>query len=290
MIIERARYDVADELYRACQQTKPGAGAALCSKNATWFACLREAVRHTRESDMPARDWINGLHTAMAAAGIDWAPGRHRGRLSSRHIVRLVGQRSEVTGKAIKARPGSLKRAAIEASELMAQEEQSPKRPRRRTVTFGEDIPFARLPRLLQEAFEKVDKLFEKGHQGVRAHYQIARHCLLRQLETPACNLLLLLVLTVASSTVTPQVALGEDSFSAAPKRKDPLVLAATMVTRMLWFLHPSAFPWDKDDRGVLRVAEMTKKIGMYFMLPRLPSPSLATPPPTPLWHRSRVC
>ena len=73
---------------------------------------------------------------------------------------------------------------------------------------------------------------------------------------------MLMLALTIASSTVTPFVAVGKDVISEAPKQKNRPMLAVSMVTRMLWFLRPEAFPWEKDLKGVLRVSEMTKKIG----------------------------
>ena len=42
----------------------------------------------------------------------------------------------------------------------------------------------------------------------------------------------------------------------------DPRFLAATLPTRMLWFLHPQDFPWYEDNDAVLGVPEMTKKMG----------------------------
>ncbi len=45
-------------------------------------------------------------------------------------------------------------------------------------------------------------------------------------------------------------------------KRKDLDILAANMVTQMLWYLQPSKFPWTKDDWGILCIKEMTKKVG----------------------------
>ncbi|KAJ9412797.1 hypothetical protein QL093DRAFT_2570104 [Fusarium oxysporum] len=59
----------------------------------------------------------------------------------------------------------------------------------------------------------------------------------------------------------TPEVRPNTKGFSVTAKRRDPALLAANMVTRMLWFLRPEAFPWDKDQDTVLRVSEMTKKI-----------------------------
>lgn len=74
---------------------------------------------------------------------------------------------------------------------------------------------------------------------------------------------MLMLALTMAGSSVTPQVKEDERCFSAAEKKKSPAMFAANLVTRMLWFLKPTSFPeGTKDERGVMRISEMTKKIG----------------------------
>lgn len=86
----------------------------------------------------------------------------------------------------------------------------------------------------VQKSNDYIDRLFQRGDASVRDHYQMARSCLVGCLGDPACDLMLMLVLTVAASTATPQVAPNEHAFSAAPKHRDPAILAATMVTRML--------------------------------------------------------
>ncbi|KAF5239888.1 hypothetical protein FOXYS1_15478, partial [Fusarium oxysporum] len=82
-------------------------------------------------------------------------------------------------------------------------------------------------------------------------------------LEDPLCDLMLMLTLTITASSATPEVRPNTKCFNVTTKRRDPALLAANMVTRMLWFLRPEAFPWDKDRDSVLRVSEMTKKIGV---------------------------
>ncbi|KAL6354246.1 hypothetical protein LRP88_12580 [Fusarium phalaenopsidis] len=67
----------------------------------------------------------------------------------------------------------------------------------------------------------------------------------------------------LGSSSATPEVRPNTKAFNVTTRRRDPALLAANMVTRMLWFLRPEAFPWDKDRDSVLRVSEMTKKIVM---------------------------
>ncbi|KAL6154894.1 hypothetical protein ACJQWK_11937 [Exserohilum turcicum] len=71
---------------------------------------------------------------------------------------------------------------------------------------------------------------------------------------------MLMIVLTLASSSVTPTVAPKAQAFSAGPK-KDSSMFTASLVTRMLWSLRPEAFPWDTNNGTILRVADMTKKI-----------------------------
>lgn len=99
-----------------------------------------------------------------------------------------------------------------------------------------------------------------RGNLKILEHYHVARNCLERSLGDPLCDVLLMLVLTFSASSVTPTVAARSHHFEAGA-RKDPGLFAASMVTRMLWFLHPEAFPWERDDGMVLCVSEMTKKI-----------------------------
>ncbi|KAK1613482.1 hypothetical protein BDP81DRAFT_412077 [Colletotrichum phormii] len=71
-----------------------------------------------------------------------------------------------------------------------------------------------------------------------------------------------MIVLTVCSSSETPEVAPGARTFSAAPKRKSPAQLALVMVTRIIWFLYPASFPWAKSASGTAYdIAKITKKI-----------------------------
>jgi hypothetical protein len=113
----------------------------------------------------------------------------------------------------------------------------------------------------VEDGFRQHEKLFRTGNQGILEHYQTARQCLAECLGDPVCDVMLMLVLTMASSSVTPTVLPKAREFSAGPK-KDSAIFAATLVTRMLWFFRPECFPWDLDGGVVLCVPEMTKKIG----------------------------
>jgi hypothetical protein len=133
-------------------------------------------------------------------------------------------------------------------------------------VEFGCAIPFDAIPQLVEDGFRQQEKVFRKGNRSILEHYQTARQCLAESLGDPLCDLMLMLVLTLASSSVTLTVTPTAHEFSPGPK-KDRSMFAANLVTRMLWFYKPECFPWDADDGVILRVSEMTKKIGKVSLL-----------------------
>lgn len=65
-------------------------------------------------------------------------------------------------------------------------------------------------------------------------------------LENPRCDLLLMLALTVCSSSERLDVKENEHHFSVSDKPNNPTMLAACLVTRMLWFLRRESFPGAK--------------------------------------------
>jgi hypothetical protein len=263
-VTTKAREDFAKELYATCRDQKLLYSTKFASPNATWFALLRGAVQNTDEEAVSGREWIDGIATAMSMVGIEWTLGSHRGKLTSRQVINLAGH---VRGRQIlAARPGSLKRAAMEAQWKMDQQDQGAKRPRRRVIDFGQPLPFTSVPPLVLEGFQKLDRTFENGNIRIQAHYLAAHSCLVLSLGEPLCDLMLMLTLTMAASSATPTVASYGRTFEAASKKKDPAMLAANMVTRMLWFLKPGAFPWDDSSRA-LSVNEMTKKMGKHLGL-----------------------
>lgn len=128
-------------------------------------------------------------------------------------------------------------------------------------IDFGYTIPFSEIPQIIEEGFKACRLQFADGDQRILAHYETARECLAHVLGNPLCDLLLMIVLTLSSSTVTPRLPVGEREFKDGP-RKDPKMFSVSLTTRMLWFLCPSRFPWETDDDNILQVPEMAKKIG----------------------------
>jgi len=189
----------------------------------------------------------------MRANEIECVPGTHRGRPSFRSVVRLIGYSAPL--KVLSAPVGSLKRLAMEAEH-----EAKRARPAKRRVDFHHDIPFTRPPDLVRKGFEALNRQFAKGNQRILEHYQVAYNCLESCLGDPLCDLLLILVLTLASCSVTPTVAPQSHDFSVG-NSKDSAQFAAALTTRMLWFLRRDHFPWQENGGPVLPVSEMVKKI-----------------------------
>src|SRR5512146_960941 len=239
-ISTKARRDLAVEIYDACTGKKTSQPAAISSMHATWLPMLRAAILHTSGDVVSADQWVDGLATAMAVSGVEWTPGSHRGKLTCARVIRLGG--AVVDTPVLTARPGSLKRAAIEASQQLEAAEGRSKKAKRRVIGFGCKVPFERLPKLVEDGFERLGRIFEKGDRRILDHYQAARNLLERCLGDPLYDLMMMLTLTVAASSATPQVAPGSRGFSAAARRKEPELLAANMVTRMLWFMRPQSF------------------------------------------------
>lgn len=192
-----------------------------------------------------------------------WAPGAHHGRLTCTRILQLAGVAKPK--QLILAPLGSTKRNAIEAEMRWKTEEQQPKRARRRIIDLGYKLPFQVVPKLILDGFAQHYKTCEQEDTpAVGNHFQAAHSCLISLIAENdwRCDLMLMLALTVASSSVTPKVNKSKLEFEAANRKKEPDRLAAMLVTRMLWFLKPKAFPSEGNENGILSTRNMTKKMG----------------------------
>jgi hypothetical protein len=247
-----SQQDFAARVYRGCLTNDAATKGALAAPHSTWFAVLHAVFTFTPAERVNEDQWLSGLAAALRSNEIECMPGVYRSRLTSQRVVRLVG--AMAPPRVMAARPRSLKRKAMEAELRVLQPL------KRRVIDLGA-IPFTRLPPLVAEGFAKLAKTFATGDQKVAEHYHVAQTCLEELLERePLCDLLLMLVVTLASSSATPTVLGKGKGFEKGPQ-KDAGQFAANMATRMLWFLRPEAFPWDKDAGMVLRVSEMTKKM-----------------------------
>ncbi|KAH7183772.1 hypothetical protein BKA60DRAFT_671607, partial [Fusarium oxysporum] len=238
-MVLRTRRDFAEEIYTALA----GAGKkgqvgveAIAPTHSIWPSILQAAIQHTRGAFATKEQWVLGIAAAMVSTRIEWVPGSHRRRITHLQVIQLVGAAT------------SAKRRALEAEARIIAEPLGTKRVKlRQRIDLGCEIPFKQIPDIVDKGFAEIQRIFAKGDQ----------HCL----GDPLCDLMLILTLTITASSATPEVQPNTKAFSVGTKRRDPALLAANLVIRMLWFLRPDCFPWEKDAGQVLRVSEMTKKI-----------------------------
>ena len=219
----KARCDFAEEIYNACLEGDETTWQAVASKNATWPSILREAIRSTSKVDVTAREWIDGIAKQMAEAGIDWVPDCHCKRLTSRRVILLdkIHRYKRPQMMLLTGPPGSLKRAAMEAELRLTAEEHVPKRKRKRRIDLGSEIPFKKVPKAVQEGFAKLEGYYTKTDLSAVRHLTLAYSCLVDCLGDPLCDLMLMLALTFAACTVTPQIGEGEAEFRPTKKKED---------------------------------------------------------------------
>ncbi|PON20643.1 hypothetical protein TGAM01_v210517 [Trichoderma gamsii] len=108
-----------------------------------------------------------------------------------------------------------------------------PKRVKRQRIDFGCKIPFERVLDLVQAGFNEVRRFNED--QKVLDHYATAYCCLESCLGDPLCDVMLILVLTMAASTETPDVKVNSIIFSVG-SRKEPSLLWRTWSQRCFGF------------------------------------------------------
>ncbi|KAG6108615.1 hypothetical protein E4U13_006377 [Claviceps humidiphila] len=259
----KSAHDFARDLYASCRGTSKADGQAFTTKKSTWHVIICNAIRLTKKKDVSRDDWIDGLACAISSAGIQWVPGQYKGRLTSMEVLELVGPPKN--RKILTAPRDSLKRKAAEAEEQWSRENQQPRDPRRQIIHFGCAYPFTAVPKLILDGFAAHQKVHRLKTPRVANHYEAALSCLLRWVGQDGCNLMLMLVLTLAASSKTPKFDFEKRQFEAAPMERNREQFAATLVMRMLWFVFPSDFSEIEGVNGRVSIKEMMKKTGYYY-------------------------
>jgi hypothetical protein len=115
------------------------------------------------------------------------------------------------------------------------------------TIDLGYEVPFTSVPSVIKEGFyAEIDRVIKRD-MGLAEHYQTALNCLADHRESWQCELLLMLVLTVFSSSVVPSVTAESRVIDVGPRKTDTRQFTANLVTHMLWYLYPKEFPWDNN-------------------------------------------
>ena len=74
------------------------------------------------------------------------------------------------------------------------------------------------------------------------------------------CDLLLMLVLIIASSFITPTILPSKHEFEVGAL-KNTSSFVANLATRILWFLHSNHFTTASSNSIMLSITKMMKKI-----------------------------
>ncbi|KAF5228591.1 hypothetical protein FAUST_10982 [Fusarium austroamericanum] len=230
--------------------------------NSQWPIILGSAIRHAPQHSAVEEMWISGIANALSENHIEWVPGIWRNAILHSYIFKLLGEVS--TPRPLAAPPNSFKRRALEADARLKAESELRKRPKlRREIHLGYDIPFTEVPEVIVTGF--AQSISANHDEKAQAHYRLAQLILGQRIGTPECDLLLLLVLTLAASSEMPGVRVGRMADGLITvKRKNPCLFAASLVVRLLWYLQPLSFPQTKeeeDQQGILRTGEMAKKV-----------------------------
>jgi len=253
IVTREARADYATRLVKFCKANQGTEGSPFSSVFASWFLLLSEAIETTSEDDITEEGWIGAVTGAMAVARIECVPGTVNAKLSFKRVIRLNSILSTQTLPF--ARENSLKAEVNRAEERLRMGYNNLR------IKFQDDIPFTAIPRLVENGFAKVKLEFQRKPL-ILAHYISTYNCLVKWLGDTRINLLFMIVLTIAASTVTPGFQKDGKEILVVVKRRDEAKFAVASITRMLWYLDPEYFPRDVDKDGVLCIKEMTKKIG----------------------------
>lgn len=257
-VIAQSRLDYAQGLYEACLvRSDRSPHTAYSAKASTWFFTLQGAIQHSQQvgCDMAPEDWTQVIALAMKRASIAWVPGSFRMNITSKQLIRLVG---DVDRNPRSGQYQSLKRKAM--GTLEAPGGQAPRYTRQ--VDFGQSVPFQQLPPKVVEGFEKVRR--NTKDKAVQAHYMLAENLLISCMEKPEGSLLLMLALTITAPSEKVHLTQAKEFTLLPQKRQDASISATTLITKMLWFLYPARFA--KEDReGLAGKLQMAKKMGRCF-------------------------
>ncbi|KAG6125432.1 hypothetical protein E4U38_007652 [Claviceps purpurea] len=270
---KRTRHDHAHHLIHSVREGKAGAHACKAS---TWPKTLHNILLkwchvHARyQGDRAVDDcepmWALMLISSMQTLGIEWVPGSANGRIVSTAIVELQNDKSAAQRiQRIPLAQVGTSEHLVEVSQIRRESTLQMQAAANHEVSSFIDFrcryPFKEIPPLIQRGFDNPFSLDEQ----IRAHYELARLTLSANIAHPSCQLMLMLILTICSSTETPQVCPNHRHFSAPPgPHKDDAQLAVVLATRMLWFLFPNNFPKEdqlQESPAPYNIKEMTKKI-----------------------------
>lgn len=226
----------------------------LASANSSWFSTLHTIFTLVPKETITKGQWLQALLEAFTVNSIECFPGHTRGRVSITKVARLTGQDRY---------PINSPKQSLE-SAVSALQSLGPK-PIKTCIKFDNCFPFSSIPSSLQQGakYHIMEHSKRQGNMLIVGHYKYALALMGEKLLLdPVMQTLFLIVLTLSSSTVLPNLPSAMDpKWCDCPKQKNMDSWGFVLAVRMMWYLYPNEFQ-TKCNGGVMGTKELAKKLG----------------------------
>ncbi|KAG6105357.1 hypothetical protein E4U14_005153 [Claviceps sp. LM454 group G7] len=242
---QSSRRNYAVHLSQTCRDF---AAKAVSTRHGSWL----EVFQNLSCSTPGQSTFATLIETALASAGIEWAPWINIENEKTGHflkIQKLLVPTNVAANREIGSRKRNAERAEMEMHRHDAQ-------PRKRVIDFGIDFHsngtghVNMIPQLIQDGFEALKSKF-RHYPPVLEHFALAY----RLLQRWSCaghfeyDLLIMLVMTLSGSSRSLYINIGNkehgyyfDLMDGTRDRRGAATYAAIVVTRMLWHLEEKLF------------------------------------------------
>jgi len=220
-------------------------GTRYHPKNSAWPQILAQMVQHVQDHVSVAADFmpqmIKLLSQALAQSSVKIFPGGvNNSRFLPRSFVSLVS--SDLAATTVTA--PAFSPASLAPSEWMCRSPLFPK-----------------IPQCVLQGFEKHYNNCI-SNPSIQPHYQITHNILKEHLETPACQLALLLTVTLINCNVKLIASDIQDNLtrpesirwhvrSGVAKSQSMEWWAVILLTKMFWFAFPKLYPYNDKKSSV---------------------------------------
>ncbi|QYS99810.1 hypothetical protein H0G86_006926 [Trichoderma simmonsii] len=241
-----------------------GFDRSLVSWDMKWLDVLRPVFKMTASTDVSGahkEQWRNYIGSALKENQIDWVLGIHSSFLTAKIAQRIISNEES-------------QQRIIAMSSLTHTREITRFKDKGEGINFGCKFPLKNgLPDGLVQGFKKLQENTNSCNSlpnpGLINHYKKAFSLLEEFQSEPHVELLCILALTVGMTLdmtiyIVPKKDAKDEvarfaiaSSSVKPKRGGARV--AVLALRMLWYLMPEEFAWEKAKGYALKVEEETE-------------------------------
>ncbi|KAG6108616.1 hypothetical protein E4U13_006378 [Claviceps humidiphila] len=236
------------------------------AKHGSWFGMFHHIAKSMKDDS----SCVQLLETALASAKVMWAPLPN----GSPTLV-VANLMMKTTVYPISSIQSPWKRKAAQAQEIMSRDDEPP---RKRIIVFDGQSKIKVMPLLLEQGFAESITQYSQDRPKVARHFEEVRDFLKREIGqkrfAAPCELLVMLVLTLAGSSRTPWLNANkkkkdkegkeiETGFTVTEKTKESSRYAAALATKMVWFLQRDIF-FTSRETHISGTREMKELLEQY--------------------------